>query len=150
MSCAWTSNSRPGQSWQPAEIAAMVLGFVIFWPIGLFIIGLKRGWLGLDRWDFAQRQMDRLANLTRKSGDSGISWRSSISSNSGNGAFENYKAAELERLEAGFQELARKQQEFQDFLKRLRESKDQAEFDRFMNERRNNEPKSNEGKDVTP
>lgn len=140
MSCAWTSNHRPVRSWQPAEVAVMVLGFVIFWPIGLFILGLKKGWLGLDRWEFAQRQMARLANLTARQPGPGKSWRSSLSTSSGNSAFETYKAAELERLEAGFQDLARQQQEFQDFLKRLRDSKDQAEFDRFMAERKGSAP----------
>jgi Protein of unknown function (DUF2852) len=113
----------------------MVAGFVIFWPIGLLILSIKKGWLGLDRWDFAQRQMQRLADLTRKTGNTSRSWHSPLAGNSGNSAFDAYKARELERLEAGFQELAKKQQEFEAFLQRLRESKDRAEFENFMNER---------------
>jgi Protein of unknown function (DUF2852) len=137
MSCTWSSASpaERNQRWEPAEIAVMVAGFVIFWPIGLLVIGIKKGWLGLDRWDFAQRQMQRLADLTRKDKGTGGSWHSALASDSGNSAFDAYKAKELERLEAGFQELAKKQQEFEAFLQRLRESKDRAEFENFMNER---------------
>ena len=44
--------------------------------------------------------------------------------------FDEYKAETLKRLEE-------EQREFKEFLRRLRMSKDRAEFDQFMNERRN-------------
>jgi hypothetical protein len=46
----------------------------------------------------------------------------------GNSAFDAYKADTLTRLE-------REQHEFESFLERLREAKDKAEFDQFMDER---------------
>jgi len=46
----------------------------------------------------------------------------------GNSAFDAYKSDTLARLE-------REQGEFEDFLARLRDSKDKVEFDAFMNER---------------
>lgn len=52
----------------------------------------------------------------------------------GNSAFDAYKADTLRRLEE-------EQDRFEAFLKRLREAKDQAEFDQFMNE---HDPKSDE------
>jgi hypothetical protein len=45
------------------------------------------------------------------------------------GAFDEYRADTLRRLE-------NEQQEFQDFVDRLRAARDKAEFDQFMNERR--------------
>lgn len=47
---------------------------------------------------------------------------------SGNMAFDAYKAETLRRLEE-------EQGAFEDFLKRLREAKDKAEFDQFMDDR---------------
>jgi hypothetical protein len=48
---------------------------------------------------------------------------------SGNRAFDDYRAETLRRLEE-------EQREFQEFLTRLREAKDKAEFDQFMADRR--------------
>lgn len=47
---------------------------------------------------------------------------------SGNSAFDAYKAETLRRLEE-------EQDNFEAFLKRLRDAKDQAEFDQFMDDR---------------
>lgn len=47
---------------------------------------------------------------------------------SGNSAFDAYKADTLRRLE-------QEQHDFEAFLERLREAKDKAEFDQFMDER---------------
>ena len=47
---------------------------------------------------------------------------------SGNRAFDAYKADTLARLEA-------EQEAFESFLERLRDAKDKAEFDQFMEDR---------------
>ena len=49
-------------------------------------------------------------------------------SSTGNSAFDAYKTDTLRRLEE-------EQSNFEDFLRRLRESKDKAEFDQFMDDR---------------
>ena len=54
---------------------------------------------------------------------------------SGNRAFDEYRAETLRRLE-------QEQQEFAAFLDRLRFAKDKAEFDAFMDARRNPQPPS--------
>ena len=110
---------------KPAWIALMVLGFVIWWPIGLatlaFIIGSGRMSCmkarGMSQWQGAPDQM-RAA---------GTWWQPTRSS--GNRAFDEYREETLRRLEE-------EQREFRDFLGRLRMAKDKAEFDQFMAERR--------------
>lgn len=47
---------------------------------------------------------------------------------SGNAAFDAYKSDTLSRLEE-------EQSNFEEFLKRLRDAKDKAEFDHFMDDR---------------
>ena len=50
-------------------------------------------------------------------------------STSGNRAFDDYREATLKRLEE-------EEREFREFLAKLRQAKDKAEFDQFMAERR--------------
>ena len=54
-------------------------------------------------------------------------------SSSGNVAFDEYREETLRKLDT-------EQREFRDYLDRLRSAKDRAEFDQFMNERRNRPP----------
>jgi hypothetical protein len=121
---------------RPAWIALMVLGFCLWWPLGLatlaFIIGSGRMscWNnhGMDRW---QRKMDRMQEkmdrVREKMG--GSNWWGNPPS-SGNRAFDEYRMETLRRLEE-------EQSDFRDFLERLRHAKDKAEFDQFVTERRN-------------
>ncbi|MEM7473171.1 MAG: DUF2852 domain-containing protein [Pseudomonadota bacterium] len=98
-----------------AWIAAMVLGFIFFWPVGLallaYMIWSKRMFSG----SCAKR---RTASPARAAGFK----------TSGNTAFDSYKADMLKRLED-------EQHAFESFLERLREAKDKSEFDAFMEER---------------
>src|SRR5271168_1102519 len=108
---------------RPAWILLMILGFMVWWPVGLmvlaFIVGRGRMGCGYhgDRW---QRKMER-----------GDWW--GYHSSCGNRAFGEYRTETLKRLED-------EQREFRDFLARLRQAKDKAEFDQFMSERRNRPP----------
>ncbi|TCO72464.1 DUF2852 domain-containing protein [Rhodovulum euryhalinum] len=98
-----------------AWIAAMVLGFILFWPVGLallfYMIWSRRMFNGR-----CTSRHDRFHNARH-------AWRST-----GNSAFDTYKAETLRRLEE-------EQQAFEEFLQRLREAKDKAEFDQFMDDR---------------
>ena len=64
-----------------------------------------------------------------------------------NWAFEEYREETLRRLEE-------EQAEFNDFLDRLRHAEDKAQFERFMDERRNRASDDNtvdgEAEDITP
>ncbi|MBZ0217662.1 MAG: DUF2852 domain-containing protein [Fimbriimonadaceae bacterium] len=111
---------------KPAWIAVMILGFIVFWPIGLAILGYmiwsgrmgcsKRG--GPGRWH----------NSDRTRGGSYNFGRGKRSRTSGNTAFDEYRQETLRRLE---EEAA----QFNDFLTSLRDAKDKAEFDQFMAQR---------------
>ncbi len=118
---------------KPAWIALTVLGFMAWWPLGLAVLAFSIGsgrmgcGYGQNRW---QHKMDRMRDrMTRGGGAWGNSWGFSHPS-SGNRAFDDYRMETLKRLED-------EQQEFRDFLDRLRFAKDKTEFDQFMAERRN-------------
>ena len=95
-----------------AWIATMVLGFIAFWPVGLallaYMIWSKRMFTGKS---CARRGTSR-----------------TVTRSTGNSAFDAYKADTLRRLEE-------EQTNFEAFLERLRDAKDKAEFDQFMDER---------------
>ena len=107
---------------KPAWIALLVLGFIIFWPVGVAILAYilwsgRMGWkAGTCGW--------RGGSFRR---DAGTWWYPQPSS--GNRAFDEYREETLKRLEE-------EQREFREFLDRLRFAKDKTEFDQFMAERR--------------
>ena len=105
---AWLDERGKG-----AWIAAMIVGFIFFWPIGLALLAYMI---------WSKRMFNKsCTGMTRTRG-------LHMTKSSGNSAFDAYKAETLRRLEE-------EQDRFEDFLKRLREAKDKAEFDQFMNER---------------
>lgn len=114
---------------KPVLIGAMVLAFILFWPIGLavlfFLIGTGR--IG-GRW--ARRNGHAGAAWTGAgAGDCGWrGWRREEGASSGNAAFDEYRQDTLRRLEE-------EQRDFAAFLERLRFAKDKAEFDQFMDDR---------------
>jgi hypothetical protein len=126
---------------RPAWIALMVIGFIVFWPIGLAILayiiwsgrmgcssryGSMHDWRdrAMTRWE---RKRERWERHMQRWGDRR---GSSHFRHTGNRAFDEYRDEALRRLEE-------EANEFREFLERLRMAKDRQEFDEFMNERRN-------------
>jgi len=113
-----------------AWIAAMVLGFVFFWPVGLallfYMIWSKRMFSGCrsSRREFRRERFEEMreAMFSRRAA------AHSAMRPSGNSAFDAYKAETLQRL-------MDEQDQFEAFLDRLRAAKDKQEFDAFMDER---------------
>ena len=106
----WLDNKGKG-----AWIAAMVLGFILFWPVGLALLAYMI-------WS------KRMFSSSCRKG--ATTWRTTSTAmrSTGNSAFDAYKADTLRRLEE-------EQDKFEAFLERLRDAKDKAEFDQFMDER---------------
>jgi hypothetical protein len=130
---------------KPLWIAAMVLGFIFFWPVGLALL-----FIGLWSKRMAIWGCGRYGGWQRNNWQGGppppwAAWKSFWCSSeravqpasSGNRAFDEYRTETLRRLEE-------EQKEFAGFLDRLRFAKDKAEFDQFMNELRNRPPASPE------
>lgn len=121
-----------------AWIALMVLGFVVWWPLGLvalgFIIFTGRfggGYMGYgncaSRGEYKMQKLQWKMDRMRSRMMGGH--RFDFAPSSGNRAFDEYRSETLKRLED-------EQREFQDFLDRLRFAKDKTEFDQFMAERK--------------
>ena len=105
---AWLDSKGKG-----AWIAAMVLGFIFIWPVGLalllYMIWSKRMFSKSRSMTCGRRRMHTMTST-------------------GNSAFDSYRDEMIRRLED-------EQKSFEEFLQRLREAKDKSEFDQFMDER---------------
>lgn len=123
--------------WHPLKIALIILGFMIWWPVGLAILFFTLGsrkmacWShnDMDRWqnkmERMQYKMDRMrSHMERRGFGFGFG-----PPTSGNRAFDEYRTETLRRLED-------EQKEFKDFLNRLRHAKDKEEFDAFMSQQK--------------
>lgn len=115
---------------KPAWITVMVLGFIIFWPIGLAVLaymlwsgrmgcGSKRG-----RSDWQQKFAGKWERKMERFGMQAKAYQPT-----GNHAFDEYREETLKRLEE-------EAEAFHGFLDRLRQAKDRSEFEQFMAERR--------------
>jgi len=104
---AWLDDRGKG-----AWIVCMVLGFVFFWPVGLALLAYMIWSKRMFKGHCAKPRHRYAARFT----------------STGNSAFDAYKTETLRRLEE-------EQDAFESFLKRLRDAKDKAEFDQFMDDR---------------
>ncbi|MGB3386596.1 MAG: DUF2852 domain-containing protein [Pseudaminobacter sp.] len=119
-----TALIRP--AWTPATIALMVIGFMVFWPLGLAMLAYI---IWGDRLEGFKRDVNRAtdgvftgcrrASRRRYSG-------------TGNLAFDEWREKELERLAEERRKIDETLTEFDDYMRELRRAKDQEEFDRFM------------------
>ena len=146
----WEGSCWPGQAWawwwpsRPLLIAATILGFMVFWPIGLVLLLFTLWSKHMGYWAFGRPNGDQSSPQAGVgpgwgpwSGPCGGRWAGWNSrrgderpaQSSGNRAFDEYREQTLRRLEE-------EQREFTAFLDRLRFAKDKAEFDQFMAERR--------------
>lgn len=120
---------------KPAWIGLMIVSFILWWPLGLVVLGYLVGsgrmtcWAhgGGERW---QRRMERMQERMERMQSAAERWGGArrYRGTSGNRAFDEYRVETLRRLEE-------EQREFMEFLDRLRHAKDKVEFDQFMAER---------------
>ncbi|HYC24778.1 MAG TPA: DUF2852 domain-containing protein [Roseiarcus sp.] len=133
----WRGRACVGARWTFVELLAMVLGFIVFWPIGLSILAFKvwqrkSGYPG-DLTTAAQEKWREARGAFQ--GWSGP-W-SAPRGSTGNMAFDEWRSAEIARLEEERRKLEEAHREFAAFVENIRRAKDREEFERFMNERRN-------------
>ena len=118
---AWLDDKGKG-----AWIAALVLAFILVWPLGLALLAYMI-------WS---KKMSCSSHGNR-------SCRRQTSRPTGNSAFDAYRDDTIRRLEE-------EQQNFEAFLQRLRHARDKAEFDQFMEERAAETDHDDPQEDVKP
>ena len=122
--CSWGKKSG---NWSGFNIAAMVFGFILFWPLGLFILF----------WNMSGRSVKELPNWIRQTwsrvtglwgGDTGVHG----ANYSGNVVFNDYQETQYDRIREIKDEIKERSQRFKNFRDDAKRRADQEEFDRFM------------------
>lgn len=129
--------------WGPFTIALMVLGFIVWWPLGLAMLayilwGEHFGGSAEKAGSWVERQKAKAEGCRSqfRSQRHGA-WRNS--SASGNAAFDDYRAEQLRRLDEERKRLDEEINAFHEYLNNLHKARDREEFDRFMRDR-NSQP----------
>jgi uncharacterized protein DUF2852 len=155
---------------KPAWIVLMVLGFIVYWPIGLAILAyiiwsgrigmwsgpMGCGWHGGGRADieqWRQRATERVNRMAehwerrrarreeRRERWGGLYHGGPGGRRGGNGGMgETGNRAFDEYRAEALRKLEDEASEFRAFLERLRLARDRAEFDEYMKERRDRPP----------
>lgn len=123
--CGW---GRKG-SWGGFNIAAMVLGFIIFWPLGLFILFWVMS--GRNVKELPQGVRDTWAKVTGHWHNDNGSY--STGSND-NVVFNEYQDAQHDRIREIKEEIKERTRRFSEFRANAKRRADEEEFSRFMND----------------
>ena len=116
------------------EIVGVVAGFFWFWPLAVAYLG----------WKFMGYPVpaNLRANLEQALGSFGgfqpfrdARWNAGPFASTGNAAFDDYRRAEIERLEQERRRLDEEAREFRGFVEELKRAKDREEFDAYMAKR---------------
>lgn len=131
---AASPRSRPSRGrWSALNIVLMIVGFAVFWPLGLAVLawiiwGDEIGRMTADlKGQFRAMKDSAPFRSMSEAAPFGNGLRST-----GNAAFDEYRGRELARLEEERRRLDAMMAEFDDFLRELHRARDQEEFDRFM------------------
>lgn len=112
-------------NWSGLNIAAMVLGFMVFWPVGLFVL----------YWIIKGRSVKELPQRIREQ------WLRMTGSRHGNGGgpsdnvvFNEFQQTQHDRIREIKDEIKERSRRFAQFRANIKRRADEEEFKRFMDE----------------
>ena len=111
--------------WSALNIVLMIVGFAVFWPLGLAML------VWIIWGEELSRKAEGLKGQFRSFSERAPAFAAPFR-DTGNVAFDEYREQEMKRLDEERRKLEAMRAEFNGFLKDLRRAKDQEEFDRFM------------------
>jgi len=119
---------RAGRAnWSGINIAAMVFGFVFFWPVGLFVLY----WIltGREVLDLPAAMPSMLSRIKETFGGSGAEDQRI---QSGNSIFNDFQQTQHDRIREIKEEIRERSRRFKEFRAAASRQADQNEFDAFM------------------
>ncbi len=110
-------------NWSGLNIAAMVIGFVAFWPLGLFLL----------YWNISGRDVRDLPEAIRDKWN-GFKSRSCRceAGQTGNSVFEEFQQTQYDRIREIKEEIKNRAQRFSEFRSEAKRRADEKEFREFM------------------
>ncbi len=122
------TNALIRPAWTPVTIAMMIIGFMIFWPLGLAMLAYIIFGDRLDQFkETVNETTDRASEMFSKGRHFAHQHQ-----RTGNVAFDDWREAELKRLHEERMKLDNMRAEFDDYARELRRAKDEEEFNSFM------------------
>lgn len=125
------TNALIRPAWTPVTIAMMIIGFMIFWPLGLAMLAYILWGDRLDQFKSDVNSATEKASCMFSRRDHSFKSHG----RTGNVAFDDWREAELKRLHEERMKLDAMRAEFDDYARELRRAKDEQEFNGFMAER---------------
>lgn len=116
-----TRNGQKGH-WSGFNIAAMVLSFVFFWPIGLVVLF----------WILSGRDAQELPGFIKAKWQELRAGTEGFSDRSGNVVFNDFQQTQYDRINEIKHEIKMRADRFKEFKGDAQRRADQDEFNRFM------------------
>jgi len=112
-----------GGNWSGINIAAMVIGFVLFWPIGLVIL----------YWNITGRNLKDLPKAVQQKWSSVFNaTKSHENSNGENSVFDEFQQTQYDRVSELKEEIKNRARSFKIFKSDAKRQADDVEFKDFM------------------
>ena len=123
-------------NWSGINIAAMVIGFVLFWPLGLLIL----------YWNIKGRNVKDLPRAIQQKWSAMVSgsWSPSSNNDNSNGentVFDEYQQTQYDRIVEIKEEIKNRARSFRDFRSNAKRREHEAEFEDFMSADRSKDEK---------
>jgi len=123
-------------NWSFMNIAAMVVGFILFWPVGLFLLF----------WNISGREVKDLPSVIQEKcaavfNGSFCRSKGNKDSTGNNSVFEEYQQTQHDRITEIKEEIKDRARRFRDFRANAKRRADESEFKDFMSSGRQNPDK---------
>lgn len=119
------------------EIGAVVVAFFYWWPLAAAYVAWKvAGYPAMSELRSLATRGAAWPARARRSRFAAAFEAASMGGDTGNRAFDAYRRAEIERLDAQRRALQEESRAFSAFVEALKRTKDREQFDAFMAERR--------------
>ncbi|MEE9444235.1 MAG: DUF2852 domain-containing protein [Cocleimonas sp.] len=109
-------------NWSGMNIAAMVIGFLLFWPVGLVVL----------YWNISGRDVRDLPSTVQEKWSTLFNTKRHKGSNSENSIFDEFQQTQYDRISEIKEEIVARARSFRDFRSDAKRRKDEVEFKDFM------------------
>lgn len=109
-------------NWSGMNIAAMVIAFVLFWPVGLIVL----------YWNIKGRDVRDLPAAVQSKWFSMVGSKRNKESGSGNSVFNEFQQTQYDRISDIKEEIKNRARSFKEYRSDAKRREDEKEFKDFM------------------
>jgi len=113
-------------NWSPLNIGAMVVGFILFWPIGLFVLYWNIS--GRDARDLPAAVKQKWSAMFNRNRSTSVS----ASAATHNSVFDEFQQTQYDRIAEIKEEIKERTRRFNDFRSDAKRRAEEEEFKTFM------------------